>query len=84
MQNVFELARYMHELGNIVIIEFKLLEPHQVLNISKVARDQVVHSDNVVALVDKFVAEVGAEKPGRACNQYSISHKLFFDQHYNR
>jgi hypothetical protein len=55
MQDIIQVARYMNELGNIMMIKLELLELEQVFNIAQITGDQVIHRDNVKTFFDKPV-----------------------------
>jgi hypothetical protein len=57
------------ELADVVVVELKPVEACQVLDVAQVARDEVVHADDMMAFGDEPVAEVGAEESGGAGDQ---------------
>jgi hypothetical protein len=58
VQNVIERAWHMNELRYIVVVELKVLERKEMLNVFEVTRYQVVHTNDVVSFFDKTVAQV--------------------------
>jgi hypothetical protein len=74
MQDVVELTGHEHKLAHIVVMKLKVFPLKQVLNIGQVARHEVVHGNDMVALGQEPVAEVRAQEAGPAGNE----HTLFF------
>jgi hypothetical protein len=72
MKDVVQLSGDMHELADIVMIEFELLQLEKMLDVPEVSGDEVVHADDREAFTDETVAEMGAEETGRAGDQYSF------------
>ena len=58
MQNIIQLPGYMNELGNIVMIKFKILQLEKMLNILQVAGDQVIHADHTISFTNKPIAKM--------------------------
>ena len=56
----------------IVMIKFELLQLKKMLDIVKVAGDEIIHSNNGITIPDKPVAQVRSKKPGCASDQYSF------------
>ena len=54
------------------MVELKLRELKQMGQVVHVACDQVVHADDMVAFLDKAVAEVRAQKAGGAGDEYTF------------
>lgn len=73
MQNIIQMAGYMNKFGYIAMIEFKLLQLKQVLNIIEVARYEIVHPHHMHAFFDKAVAKVRSQKTCSARDQYPLS-----------
>ena len=61
-------------------MELEVLAAEQVLDVGQVARDEVVHGNDMVTFRQKPVAEVGAQKAGAAGNEYAffIRHFIWF------
>ena len=72
MQDVFDLARHMHELGDVMVVKFKVLPWEQMLNIGNASGEQIVHSDNVVSFFEEAVAEVRSNKACGSGDKYSF------------
>src|SRR5262249_13410760 len=72
MQDIVQRARNMNELGDIVVVKLKLRQREQVLDVAHVARNQVVHADDMESFLDKPVAQVRTEETGRAGNKHSF------------
>ena len=72
VQDVIQLPRYVHKSAHIVMVELKLRELKQMGQVVHVACDQVVHADDMVAFLDKAVAEVRAQKAGGAGDEYTF------------
>ena len=66
MEDVVEVSRHVDELRDVVVGELEVLIGEQVLDVGEVARDEVVHPDDVTALLEEAVAQMGAEKAGGA------------------
>ena len=62
----------MNEPRNIMVVKFKTFERKQVLYVFEVTGDEVVHTDNAVALGDKSVAEVRAQKTRGTGNKNAL------------
>jgi len=60
-----ERPRQVDVVGDVVLHEHEV-PPGQVLDVSEVAGDEVVHPHHGEAAVEKQLAEVRAEEPGRA------------------
>ena len=60
MEDVFQFSRYVHEGGDIVVVELKFPVFKQVFYVLQVAGNQVVHPNNLHPLSDKPVAEMGS------------------------
>ncbi len=72
MQDIIEMPRYVNELGNIMMIKLKFLQFEEVLYITQVTGNEVIHPDNMVSFLNKAVAQMRPEKTGRTRNQYSF------------
>ncbi len=72
MQDVVQVARYVDEFRDVVVVVFELLEGEQMGNIVQVAGQEVVHTDDLISFADKAVAQVRAQKAGRAGDQNSF------------
>jgi len=48
----------MHKSGDIMMVKFELLKLEQMLNIAKIAGNEIVHTDNMVTFLDKTVAQM--------------------------
>jgi hypothetical protein len=55
MQDVIQIARYMDEGGNIVMIEFKILQFEKVFNILQISGNEIIHSDYLKSFFDEAV-----------------------------
>ena len=71
MQYAVESAVDVRVGGDVVAQETEAVVPHQVRDILRMARDEVVEADDVVALGKEAVAEVRSEKTGRAGDEDS-------------
>ena len=58
MQDVVQFAGDVDVFTDVVVVELELRQGHQVLDVLHVARNQVVHPDDVVPFLDEPVAEV--------------------------
>ena len=58
MQDVVQFAGDVDVFTDVVVVELELRQGHQVLDVLHVARNQVVHPDDVVTFLDEPVAEV--------------------------
>ena len=56
MQYIIQFARYVYKLGNVMIVKLKIFELEKVLDIAKIAGDQVIHTNYVVIFLNKSVA----------------------------
>lgn len=72
MQDVIQLSRHMHKGTDIVVVKLKLRELKQMGEVVHIARDQVVHADDMVAFLDKAVAQMRAQKSGGAGDEYTF------------
>src|SRR5690606_39540344 len=66
MKNVVQITGNMYKFGHIVMIKLEVFQGHQVLNVPHIPRYEIVHSDNTVPFLNKAVAKMRAEKPGRS------------------
>ena len=69
VQNVVQGALDLDRFRYIVLNEGKALLNHQVLDILGSPRQEVVHTNDLVALLDKTVAQVRSEEPRPAGHQ---------------
>ena len=60
MQDVVERPGYVNVFADVLMIKFKLLQFEKMLDISEVARDQVIHADHMKSFLNKTVAKMGA------------------------
>jgi hypothetical protein len=58
MQDIIQIAGYVNESADIVMIEGELSEGKEVLDVSDIAGKEVVHTDNRVAFLNEAVAKV--------------------------
>lgn len=58
MQDIIQFARYVDELGNIMVIELKVRQREKVLNVADVARNKVIHADDVVTFFNGPICQV--------------------------
>ena len=63
---------YMYKFAYIVVIEFELFKVKQVLDVGQRTRNEVVHANNMVTLVDESVAKMRTKEAGSAGNQNSF------------
>ena len=50
--------REMDELGDIMMMEIKVRQLQQVFNIIHITRDQVIHTNDMVAFANKSIAKM--------------------------
>lgn len=62
----------MHEGGNIVVVKLKVGMLEQVLDVTQVTGNQVIHGNNMKTFINKPVAQVRAEKSGSTGNQNAL------------
>ena len=58
MKNVMDVARDMNEFRHIMVIEFKLFELEEVLDVVKIAGDEIVHTYYGIPIFDEPVAQM--------------------------
>jgi hypothetical protein len=66
-----EIAGDKDEIGDIVADERKPFMSGQMGQVLSITGDEIIHPDDLVALGDQAVAEVGTQKPRRSCHKYS-------------
>ncbi len=72
MQDIVQMPRHMNELADIVVIETELLKREEVFDVLDVPRDQIVHPDYLIALLDKAVTEMGTKEAGSTGYEYAF------------
>lgn len=72
MQDVVDPALHVYILGHVVLDKRKPLVSEEMGDIVHVARDQVVHADDVMSFFDKKIAEVASEEARPAGNQRTL------------
>ena len=72
MKDVIQIARNVHEFGDIMEIKLELFQGEEVGNIVHTTCEEVVHADDMVSFLNKTVCKVGTEKPGSAGDEYSF------------
>ena len=72
MENIVQIARNVDEFRDVVVIELEVGQVEQVFDVANVARNEVVHRNDVVALFDKPIAEVRPQETSPACNEYAF------------
>jgi hypothetical protein len=77
MQDIVEIAGYVDELGDIVMVEFEVFFLKKVFDITEVAGDEVIHSDDMVSFREETVAEMRTKEARCARNQDSFHAFLF-------
>jgi hypothetical protein len=50
----------MDEFGDVVVVELKISQGEEVLNIFKLPGNEVVHANDVIAVFDKTIAQMRA------------------------
>lgn len=50
----------MDKLGDIMMVELKIGQMEKMFNIAKISSHEVVHSDDMKALINKMVAKMGS------------------------
>ena len=60
MQNVFEFARHMYKSGYVVMVELEMFQFKKVLNVFKIPRDQIIHSNDMEPFSDETITQMGA------------------------
>ena len=66
MQNVVELPGYVYEFRNVVVVKFKIGQGEQMLDVFEAPGNEVVHANDMIAILDKALAKVRTQKAGRA------------------
>src|SRR5690606_15118547 len=69
MQDIVHLSRYMDKGRNIVVVELKAFQVEEVFYVPKVPRDQIVHSDDMMAFGYETIAKVGTQKSCCSCDE---------------
>lgn len=62
MEDIVHFTGYVHELGHVVVVKIEPVQVEKVLYVPQVARDEVVHPDDMMAFGDEPIAKMGAEK----------------------
>jgi hypothetical protein len=58
----------MNELGNVMVVKFKLRQFEKMLDVFEVSSNQVVHCDNVKTLFDKTITQMRPQKASGSCD----------------
>ncbi|MNL67517.1 hypothetical protein D3C87_1921110 [compost metagenome] len=58
MQDIIQFTWNMNKLGHIVVVELEILHFEQVLNISHISGNQVVHPNYMIIFCYKTITEV--------------------------
>jgi len=66
MEDVVDAAGEVDEVGDVVVDEFEVFVAGEMGDVVGIARDEVVDGDDVVALGEEAVDEMGAEEAGAA------------------
>jgi hypothetical protein len=66
VEHPVERTRHVQELRHVLLDELEVRAPQQVRDVVRRPGGEVVHPDDLVPLREEAVAEVGAEKAGRA------------------
>jgi hypothetical protein len=45
----------MDEFGNIMVVKFEIRQFEQMFNVLQISRDQIIHRDDMVALIDEAI-----------------------------
>jgi hypothetical protein len=66
----------VHELGNIMMVEFKIRMFEEMFDVSQIPGDQVVHGDNLIAFLKESVTQVRADETCPSCYKdlFLLSH----------
>ena len=56
-----------------MMIEFKILQREQVLDIIKVAGDEIIHTDHMISFLDKSVTQMRTKETGSSGDKYPFS-----------
>ena len=79
MQDIFQVTRYMNKLAHVVVMKLKFSQWKQVLDVSQITCNEVVHGDDMVPFFQKALTQVTSQEAGCACNQYSFfAHLMSF------
>src|SRR6056297_2593187 len=69
MQNVVEATLHVYKLRDIVFDEAESGMTEQMVDVGEIAGNEIVHAEDLVALLEKPVAKMASEKSGSAGNQ---------------
>ena len=72
MHDVIKWPTNVDVLGNVMMIEFKIITLEQVLNVAQVARNKIVHGEHMETFGQKFIAEVRPEEACRPGYEYAF------------
>ena len=73
MQNIIQVARYMDEFCDVVMIEFEVLQLEKMFDIFKISSNKVVHAYNMKSFPDKLVAQMRSKKSRSTRNENFFS-----------
>jgi S-adenosylmethionine synthetase len=54
------------EFRDVVVVELKIRQGKEVLDVFELARNEVIHANDMTTVVDKALAKVGTQKAGCA------------------
>jgi hypothetical protein len=54
-----KFTRHVYELGDIMVIEFKIFQLEKMFDIPQITRHQVIHGYNIISFLNEPVAEMG-------------------------
>jgi hypothetical protein len=58
MQDIFQVAGDMNEFAHVVVVKFEFGQLEEMLDIAKIAGDEVIHPDDMIAFFYETIAKM--------------------------